>query len=92
MRMKIQYLLLAFAVVSLLPPCQARLNWNIVPEAQGYIVRYGTAPDKLYNNFQVMEDTVLNIGSLNKNVTYYFTIDAFNENGVTPSSVTVTCP
>ena len=35
-------------------PCKARLCWEAVPDAQGYIVRYGIAGDKLYNNFQVM--------------------------------------
>ena len=45
---------------------------------RGYIVRYGIAGDKLYNNFQVMGENTLEIGSLNKGVAYYFTIDAYN--------------
>lgn len=49
-------------------------------------MRYGVAKDKLYNNFQVMEGTSLEIGSLNQSVSYYFTIDTYNENGVTESS------
>ena len=64
-------------------PCKVCLVWNEVPYAQGYIVRYGIAEDKLYSNFQVMGETSLEIGSLNKGVTYYFTIDTYNENGIT---------
>lgn len=69
-----------------LDPCKARLAWQEVPDACGYIVRYGVAKDKLYNNFQVMGDTALEIGSLNKDVAYYFTIDTYNENGITQTN------
>lgn len=73
-------------------PCKVRLEWSEVPHVQGYIIRYGIAEDKLYNNFQVMGGTTLEIGSLNKGVTYYFTIDTYNENGVTQSSRIEVCP
>lgn len=69
-----------------LDPCKARLAWQEVPDACGYIVRYGIAKDKLYNNFQVMGDTALEIGSLNNGVAYYFTIDTYNENGITQTN------
>lgn len=69
-----------------LDPCKARLAWQEVPDACGYIVRYGIAKVKLYNNFQVMDDTALEIGSLNNGVTYYFTIDTYNENGITQTN------
>lgn len=50
----------------------------------GLIVRYGIAPDKLYNNSQVAGgDTSLEIGSLNSGVEYYFTVDSYNECGIT---------
>lgn len=64
-------------------PCKASLSWAAVEDADGYIIRYGTAKDKLYNNFQVMDSTSLNIGSLNSGVGYYFAIDTYNENGIT---------
>lgn len=67
-------------------PCKVRLAWAEVPRTQGYLVRYGTAEDKLYNHFQVMGETTLEIGSLNKGVVYYFTIDTYNENGVTQTN------
>lgn len=64
--------------------CRVRLLWEAAKGAQGYIVRYGIAPDKLYNNFQVAGgDTSLEIGSLNSGVEYYFTVDSYNECGIT---------
>ncbi len=64
--------------------CQVSLKWNPSDSAIGYNIRYGIAPDKLYNTYQVMGKTSLNINSLNRlQVDYYFTVDAFNENGIT---------
>lgn len=59
------------------------LSWNNTSSAVGYNIRYGTGPDKLYLNYQVLGTNSLTIRSLNKLKTYYFSIDAFNENGIT---------
>lgn len=59
------------------------LSWTKDADASGYNIRYGTAPDKLYLNYQVLDANSLTIHSLNALKTYYFTIDAFNENGIT---------
>ncbi len=59
------------------------LTWEAVPDAVGYNIRYGYAPDKMYLNYTVYGSTVLNISSLSANETYYFSIDPFNEAGVT---------
>jgi len=61
----------------------AKLNWTPTPGAVGYNIRYGTAKDKLYHTYQVLGTNSVTIGSLNSLKKYYFTIDAFNENGVT---------
>jgi len=61
----------------------AKISWDKVPNALGYNIRYGTARDKLYLNYQVYTNTSVFIHSLDKNTDYYFTIDPFNENGVT---------
>lgn len=63
--------------------CVVNLNWPKVPGAVGYNIRYGTAKDKLYQNYQVFGVDSLTIRSLNSRQTYYFTVDAFNENGIT---------
>lgn len=64
------------------------MSWEAAPGAQGYIVRYGTAPDKLYTHYQVIESQSLVINSLNRGVDYYFTIDSYNESGVTMGTQT----
>ena len=63
--------------------CVVKLKWNKTPEAIGYNIRYGTRKDKLYQNYQVFGVDSLTIRSLNSLHKYYFTIDAFNENGIT---------
>jgi xylan 1,4-beta-xylosidase len=60
-----------------------KLNWTPAPDAIGYNIRYGSAKDKLYHPYQVLGTNSVTIGSLNSLQKYYFTVDAFNENGVT---------
>lgn len=62
--------------------CVVKLDWKKSPGAIGYNIRYGTAKDKLYHTYQVLGAESLTIRSLNSLQKYYFTIDAFNENGV----------
>ncbi|MBN1396591.1 MAG: family 43 glycosylhydrolase [Bacteroidetes bacterium] len=62
--------------------CVADLKWTKSTNAFGYNVRYGTEKNKLYHNYQVLGIDSITIRSLNSTSKYYFTIDAFNENGV----------
>jgi hypothetical protein len=55
----------------------ATVTWKPVEHADGYIVRYGTEPDKLYNNYMVYDNCSLNMHSLDKNAEYYFMVEAF---------------
>jgi len=48
-------------------------------------VRYGIAPDKLYNTYEVRGKASVRIPSLNRGVKYYVTIDSFGEGGITES-------
>jgi xylan 1,4-beta-xylosidase len=63
--------------------CVVKLKWTKSPGAVGYNIRYGIAKDKLYHTYQVLGTESLTIESLNSLQKYYFTIDAFNENGIT---------
>ncbi|BDI29329.1 endo-1,4-beta-xylanase [Capsulimonas corticalis] len=65
---------------------QATISWNAVNEADGYIVRYGVAKDKLFSNYQVYDANMLRIHTLNIGVSYYFTVDTINDSGVTKGS------
>jgi xylan 1,4-beta-xylosidase len=60
----------------------ALVNWDSVEGADGYVIRYGIAPDKLFRSYEVY-DTNWQVRSLNKGVDYYFTVDTFNRNGHT---------
>jgi len=64
-------------------PRNVKLSWKKQTGAIGYNIRFGTAKDKLYRNYQVYGDTNLTIRSLNRDQKYWFAIDAFGENGVT---------
>lgn len=59
------------------------LTWQRNANAIGYNIRYGTQPNKLCLNYQVFNTDTLTIHSLNRLQHYYFSIDAFNENGIT---------
>ena len=62
--------------------CIVNLKWNKNLDAVGFNVRYGIQKDKLYHNYQVLSADSITIRSLNSLSKYYFTIDAFNENGI----------
>jgi len=59
-----------------------KLNWTKPADATGFNIRYGATKDKLYHTYQVLGTNSLTINSLNASQAYYFTIDAFNESGV----------
>lgn len=61
---------------------EVTLKWKKNQNAVGYNIRYGIKPDKLYQNYQVIGADSIKISSLNSLQKYYYTIDAFNENGI----------
>ena len=62
---------------------KASIEWPKDNLATGYIVNYGTDINKLYTSVMVYDTNSLTLTGLNKDVTYYFSIDAFNESGIT---------
>ena len=56
----------------------ATISWSAVEGADGYIIHYGIAPDKLYNNYMVYDADSISIHSLNHGVEYYFSVEAFD--------------
>lgn len=66
--------------------CIVTLKWNKNSNAVGFNIRYGTQIDKLYHNYQVLGSDSITIRSLNSLSKYYFTIDTFNENGISRGS------
>jgi len=60
----------------------AYIKWSPVDNAFAYNIYYGTAPDKLYNCVMVHDFNEYWFKAMDKEKTYYFTIEAINENGV----------
>lgn len=60
------------------------IKWNPVSNAYAYNIYYGTSPDKLYNCIMVYNNNYNEywFKAMDKLKTYYFTIEAVNENGV----------
>ncbi|SFC34446.1 F5/8 type C domain-containing protein [Parapedobacter composti] len=60
----------------------AQLTWDAQENVQGYTVRWGIAPDKLYSAWMLYGQHALEIKGLTVDQSYYFTVEAFNENGI----------
>ena len=69
---------------------RASLKWVRDNSATGYVVNYGTDINKLYTSIMVYDTDSLSLTGLNKDVTYYFSIDAFNESGITGGTRKIT--
>ena len=67
----------------------ADLRWNAVDGAQGYNVRWGIAPDKLYSSWLLYDDNELTLRCLVKGQEYYIQVEAFNANGISQVSETI---
>jgi hypothetical protein len=59
-----------------------KLSWTKSADAVGYNIRYGSSKDKLYHTYQLIGANTVTIRSLNALQKYYFTIDTFDENGI----------
>ena len=70
----------------------AAITWNAQPGVQGYNVRWGIAPDKLYSSWMVYGKNSVSIRSLNTGQHYFFTVEAFDEHGVGTRSDAVSAP
>ncbi|NOU61938.1 family 43 glycosylhydrolase [Marinifilum caeruleilacunae] len=57
-------------------------SWKPVKGAQGYNIRWGIAPDKMYQSWMLYEVNEHFMRCLDRDTPYYFSIEAFNENGI----------
>jgi xylan 1,4-beta-xylosidase len=67
----------------------AWLKWRVAPDATGYVVYAGVAPDKLYTSVMVYAAGEYYFRAMDKGRAYYFQIEAFNENGISGRSPVV---
>jgi hypothetical protein len=63
----------------------AWVKWNMADNAYAYNIYMGTSPDKLYNCIMVYDANEYWLKTMDKEKTYYFSIEAVNENGVSLS-------
>ena len=63
--------------------------WDQHENCQGYNILWGIAPDKLYSSWMVYQKNFLELKSLTVNQSYYFSIEAFNENGISERTLLV---
>ncbi|HOR99997.1 MAG TPA: family 43 glycosylhydrolase [Prolixibacteraceae bacterium] len=68
---------------------QVSLTWEGPENADGYVVSYGIDSTKLYLDYMLFGTTSLTISSLDAQQDYFFTIEAFNENGITKSGLLI---
>lgn len=64
----------------------AWIKWQPVDNAFAYNIYFGTSPDKLYNCIMVHDANEYYYKGMDLMKTYYFTIEAVNENGTSPKS------
>ncbi|MDP9046738.1 MAG: xylosidase, partial [Bacteroidota bacterium] len=60
----------------------AWIKWQTVDSAYAYNIYTGTAPDKLYNCIMVHSSNEYYFKAMDKEMPYYFCIEAINENGI----------
>jgi xylan 1,4-beta-xylosidase len=60
----------------------AWLKWQMMDDATGYTIYSGIAPDKMYNSVMVFGKNEYYFRAMDIDRTYYFQIEAFNENGI----------
>ena len=66
-------------------PMDARITWKPVTDCDGYNVRWGSSPEKLYHSFMLCgsEHDTLDLRQLNAGVDCCVVVDAYNGSGIT---------
>ena len=67
----------------------AWIKWKPVDNAFAYNIYTGVAPDKLYNCIMVHDQNEYYYKAMDRLSTYYFSIEAINENGISPRTKTI---
>lgn len=67
------------------------IKWQQNPLADGYVIYFGKSPDKLYGSIMVYGKNEYFFTGMDKPDTYYFQIEAFNNNGISKRSEVIKC-
>jgi hypothetical protein len=92
--------LILFAMLAAYPlqvyAATVRISWNpnTEPTVEGYMVYYGTESRSYTQDLDAMNSTTIEIGDLDKGMTYYFAVKAYNDSDMSEYSeeVSVTIP
>ncbi len=64
----------------------ANLTWDTVEGAMGYVIYWGIDKEKLNLSALMYEEPNYELRALNTDVSYYYQVEAFNENGISQRS------
>lgn len=64
----------------------ARLEWDAVKDAMGYVIYWGIEKDKLNLSALLYDKDYYDLRALNADQSYYYQVEAFNENGISERS------
>jgi len=67
----------------------AWIKWRPVDNAYAYNLYYGTAPGKLYNSIMIYAANEYWFKVMDSQKSYYFAIEALNENGLSPRTTVI---
>lgn len=59
-------------------------KWEQEPLADGYVIYFGKSPNQLYGSVMVYGKNEYYLNALDRSDAYYFQIEAFNSNGISP--------
>lgn len=67
----------------------AFIKWKLNDDAFAYNIYYGTAPDKLYTSIMIHANNEYWLKTMDLQKTYYFCIEAINENGTSQRTAVI---
>ena len=68
---------------------RARVSWKAAKGTEGYVVRYGPAPDKLHLSLIVRDACETEVRALDTEQDYWWTVEAFNAAGFSAATAAV---
>jgi hypothetical protein len=66
-----------------------QFKWKKTEDAIGYIINWGVKRDLMFNSVMVINQDQFEAGYFNNNSPYFFSLDSFNENGITKGETVI---
>ncbi|MEJ2004649.1 MAG: fibronectin type III domain-containing protein [Cyclobacteriaceae bacterium] len=66
------------------------ISWKPVEDAMGYVLYWGIHPERQNNSVMIYDQNAYELRALNSDQKYYYSIEAFNENGISERTKTLT--